>query len=95
MSTTVWLRRQLARLEEEIRTSPVFDSETPSSPEQLRALHEKVVLRSYLRQQLLRRARVDNYDTKEYELIPLPVEPVSISTRTHPTPPRTSGRLGR
>ena len=77
MTTTVWLRRQVARLEEEIRSSSVFDIETPPSPEQLRALHEKVVLRSYLRQQLLRRARVGDYDTREYELIPLPVEPVS------------------
>ena len=77
MTTSVWLRRQIARLEEEIRSSGVFDSETPPSAEQLRALHEKLVLHSYLKQQLLRRAGVDDYDTREYELIPLPVEPMS------------------
>ena len=77
MTTSVWLRRQVARLEEEIRSSSVFDTERPASAEQLRALHEKVVLHSYLKQQLLRRARVGDYDTREYELIPLPVEPLS------------------
>lgn len=76
MTTTVWLRRHVARLEEEIRTSAVFDTDTPATPEQLRALHEKVVLRAYLKQQLLRRERVGDFDTKEYELIPLPVEPM-------------------
>ena len=74
MATTDWLRRQIARLEEEIRSSSVFDSQHPASPEELQALHEKVVLRTYLRQQLLRSVRVTDYDTKEYQLIPLPVE---------------------
>jgi len=77
MTTSVWLRRQVACLEEEIRSSGVFDSATPPSPEQLRVLHEKVVLHSYLKQQLLRRARLGEYDTREYELIPLPVEPMA------------------
>jgi hypothetical protein len=77
MATTDWLRRQIARLEEEIRSSSVFDSQRPASAEELKALHEKVVLRTYLKQQLLRSVRVTDYDTKEYELIPLPVEPLS------------------
>ena len=77
MASTDWLRRQVARLDEEIRTSTVFDSELPPSVEQLKALHEKVVLRTYLRQQLLRSIKVSDYDTKEYELIPLPIEPLS------------------
>jgi hypothetical protein len=74
--TTEWLRRQLARLEEEIRSSSVFDGDTPAAPEQLRSLHQKVVLHTYLRQQLLRRQRTGAYDTKEYALVPLPVEPM-------------------
>lgn len=74
MATNNWLHKQIARLEEEIRTSSVFDDETPATPEQLAALREKVVLRVYLKQQLLRRERLGDYDTKEYELIPLPVE---------------------
>ena len=76
MTTTFWLRRQVARLEEEIRTSSVFDSDAPASAEQLRELHRKVVLHRYLKQQMLRRARLGDYDTKEYQLIPLPVEPM-------------------
>ena len=77
MSTNHWLHRQIARLEEEIRTSSVFDDENPATREQLAALREKIVLRVYLKQQLLRRELVGDYDTKEYELIPLPVEPMS------------------
>ena len=68
MSTTAWLRRQIARLENEIRSSTVFESESPASRDELHALHAKVVLHTYLRQQLLRRARVGQYDTKELEL---------------------------
>jgi len=77
MSTNHWLHRQIARLEEEIRTSSVFDDQTPASAEQLAALREKIVLRVYLKQQLLRREILGDYDTKEYELVPLPVEPLS------------------
>ena len=81
MATADWLRRQIARLEEEIRGSSVFDSQLPASPEELEALHQKVVLRTYLRQQLLRSLEVSDYDTKEYELIPLPVEVHGLLSR--------------
>lgn len=77
MGTNDWLHRQIARLEEEIRTDSVFDDASPASREQLAALREKIVLRVYLKQQLLRRERLGDYDTKEYELIPLPVEPMA------------------
>jgi len=70
MSTTSWLRRQLTRLENEIRTSEVFDSETPASRDELHTLRAKVVLHTYLKQQLLRRARLgSDFDTKEMELV--------------------------
>ncbi|MGN6183810.1 MAG: hypothetical protein ACTHQM_09180 [Thermoanaerobaculia bacterium] len=36
MSTTDWLRKQVARLEAEIREHTVFDSASPASTEQLR-----------------------------------------------------------
>jgi hypothetical protein len=68
MSTTLWLRKQIARLEEEIRANPVFDSASPATRDELQALRAKAVLHAYLRQQLLRRARISDYDTKELEL---------------------------
>jgi hypothetical protein len=72
MSTTAWLRRQIKRLENEIRDSTVFEVEAPASRDELHALRAKVVLHRYLKQQLLRRARTGAYDTKELELAPVP-----------------------
>ncbi|HEX2833426.1 MAG TPA: hypothetical protein VHW00_10445 [Thermoanaerobaculia bacterium] len=73
MSTTDWLRRQVERLEEEIREHSVFDSASPASPSQLRELRTKSVLHTYLRQQLLRRdTKVlldEEYDTAEIVVI--------------------------
>ncbi|HEU4520668.1 MAG TPA: hypothetical protein VFT12_01625 [Thermoanaerobaculia bacterium] len=76
MHYTEWLRRQVARLENEIRSNPLLDSETPATPEQLRELRQTIVLYTYLKQQLLRRERVqfviDDFDSKELAL-PKPV----------------------
>lgn len=74
MSYTDWLRRQTARLEEEIRSHSVFDDVTPATPGQLRELRAKVVIHTYLRQQLLRRDTVtasseEEYDTQEFVLV--------------------------
>jgi hypothetical protein len=55
MSYTTWLRSQIERLEEEIRKSPLFDTTVPATPEQLGELRAKSVLRTYMKQQLLRR----------------------------------------
>ena len=68
MDTTQWLRRQVAKLEDEIRRSAVFDDDLPASKHQLDDLRRLVVVRTYLRQQLLRRETVtdaDEYDTRE------------------------------
>ena len=77
MNYTDWLRRQVARLENEIRSNPLLDSETPSTPEQLRELRQTIVLHTYLKQQLLRRERItavtDHDDTEEFVLVPVPV----------------------
>jgi hypothetical protein len=67
MSYTDWLRRQVERLEEEIREHSVFDSESPASPAQLRELRTKSVLHTFLRQQLLRRDTVVVFEEEEYE----------------------------
>lgn len=73
MSYTDWLRRQTSRLEEELRASSIFDDETPATPAQLRDLRTKVVIHTYLRQQLLRRDTVvaiaEEYDTQEFVLV--------------------------
>lgn len=72
MSYTDWLRRQVARLEEEIRANQVFDSERPASVTQLRELRSKVVIHTYLRQQLLRRdtnVMTEEYDTQPFVLV--------------------------
>ncbi len=69
MSYTDWLRTQVSRLEEEIRESSIFDSENPATPGQLKELRAKVVIHTYLRQQLLRRdtnVALEEYDTQEY-----------------------------
>lgn len=67
MSTTDWLRRQVARLEEEIRTHSVFDRETPASSSELRELRTKSVLHTYLRQQLLRRNTAVTLEEEEFD----------------------------
>ena len=72
MSYTDWLRNQVARLEEEIRANSVFDSERPASVAQLKELRSKVVIHTYLRQQLLRRdtqVSVEEYDTQPFVLV--------------------------
>ncbi|HEX2059387.1 MAG TPA: hypothetical protein VHK90_01470 [Thermoanaerobaculia bacterium] len=77
MSYTDWLRRQVERMEDEIRRHSVFDSENPATPEQLKELRAKVVIHTYLRQQLLRRETVaagaglheEEYDTQEFVLV--------------------------
>jgi hypothetical protein len=67
MSYTDWLRRQTTRLEEELRSHSVFDDETPATPQQLRDLRAKVVIHTYLRQQLLRRDTLSAIDAEEYD----------------------------
>jgi hypothetical protein len=73
MSYTEWLRRQVGRLEDEIRRHSVFDNDTPASPSQLKELRSKVVIHTYLKQQLLRRETVvvpeEEYDTQEFVLV--------------------------
>ena len=72
MSYTDWLRRQVERLEEEIRAHSVFDSASPASPSQLKELRSKVVIHTYLRQQLLRRdtnVSTEEYDTNVYVVV--------------------------
>jgi hypothetical protein len=73
MSYTDWLRRQVERLEDEIRRHSVFDSDRPASTSQLRELRSKVVIHTYLRQQLLRRETAvvlsEEYDTQEFVLV--------------------------
>lgn len=67
MSYTDWLRRQVARLEDEIRRHSVFDTDSPATPAELKGLRSKVVIHTYLRQQLLRRETVTVNDEAEYE----------------------------
>lgn len=73
MSYTDWLRRQVKRLEEEIRLHSVFDTDSPATPAELKALRAKVVIHTYLRQQLLRRETVvvheEEYDTQEFVVV--------------------------
>jgi hypothetical protein len=68
-----WLREQVERLEEELRAHPVFASAAPATERDLRELREKVVLHTYLRQQLARRmtprAAEPEYDTNEFVLV--------------------------
>lgn len=70
---TDWLRRQVARLEDEIRRHSVFESDAPATVLQLRELRAKVVIHRYLKQQLLRRdTRVElpeEVDTQEFVLV--------------------------
>ncbi|HET7434332.1 MAG TPA: hypothetical protein VFN10_06415 [Thermoanaerobaculia bacterium] len=72
MSYTDWLRRQVERLEGEIRRHSVFDSDAPATSKQLTELRRKVVIHTYLRQQLLRRdtqVDLEEYDTQEFVLV--------------------------
>jgi hypothetical protein len=73
MSYTDWLRRQVTRLEEEIRACSVFETDSPATPAELKALRAKVVVHTYLRQQLLRRETVEvlaeEYDTQEFVVV--------------------------
>jgi hypothetical protein len=77
MSYTEWLRRQTSRLEDEIREHTVFDSDHPATSQQLNDLRRKVVIHTYLRQQLLRRDTIvalempfdEEYETQEYVLV--------------------------
>ena len=77
MSYTDWLRRQTSRLENEIRQHSVFDSDTPATSTQLQELRKKVVIHTYLKQQLLRRDTLvgvefsmdEEYDTQEFVLV--------------------------
>ncbi len=76
MSYTDWLRRQVERLEEEIRLHSVFDSDRPATPAQLLELRTKVVLHTFLKQQLLRRDTnvflEEEYDTQEFVMVRRP-----------------------
>lgn len=73
MSYTDWLRRQVERLEDEIRVHSVFDSDNPATASQLRELRAKAVIHTYLKQQLLRRETVmvddTEYDTQEFVIV--------------------------
>jgi len=73
MSYTDWLRTQVSRLEKEISRHSVFESDSPASPAQLKELRSKVVIHTYLKQQLLRRETVqvgeEEYDTQEFVLV--------------------------
>ena len=73
MSYTNWMRRQMEKLEREISSHPVFDNSSPASPKQLEELRTKVVIHTYLKQQLLRREAVasvpDDVDTQEFVVV--------------------------
>ena len=71
MSYTNWLRRQVARLENDIRRHSVFESDSPATVAQLRELRTKAVLYTFMNQQLLRREvpQVEEYDTREIVLV--------------------------
>jgi hypothetical protein len=74
MSYTNWLSRQVSRLEQEIRSCSVFDTDSPATPAELKALRSKVVIHTYLRQQLLRRETLaalpaEEYDTQEFVMV--------------------------
>ncbi|MFP5247281.1 MAG: protein kinase domain-containing protein, partial [Thermoanaerobaculia bacterium] len=106
MSYTDWLRRQVSRLEEEIRAHSVFDSDSPATATQLKELRSKVVIHTYLKQQLLRRETVqlldEEYDTQEFVLVrrasPAPPlqcpRPMSLTPGTRVGPYEIVARLG-
>lgn len=76
MNSTAWLRKQLERLENEMREDPIFETDVPPTQQELLELRAKVVVHTYLKQQLQRReaARVraakrsSLYDTQELVL---------------------------
>lgn len=71
MSYTNWLRRQVQKLEAEIGHTPLFDTASPATARELQQLRSKMVIHTYLKQQLLRRetlspvADEDEFDTRE------------------------------
>jgi hypothetical protein len=73
MRYTHWLRRQVERLETEIREHSVFTSNTPATPAELRELRTKSVIHTFLKQQLLRREPIQQeepeVDTQEFVLV--------------------------
>jgi hypothetical protein len=73
MTYTDWLRRQDSRLEDEIRAHSVFETDSPATPAELQALRAKVVIHTYLRQQLLRRETAvvndEEFDTQEFVVV--------------------------
>ena len=71
MSYTEWLRRNVARLETEIRSHPIFDSDEPATRADLAELRAKVVLHTFLRQQLRHRESVRERITQEFALVPV------------------------
>lgn len=76
MSSTDWLRKQIERLETEMRDDPIFETDVPPTPQEIRELRAKVVVHTYLKQQLQRReaarvraAKRSLYDTQELVLM--------------------------
>lgn len=73
MRYTKWLRRQVERLEKEIREHSVFRTNEPATARELKELRTKVVIHTYLKQQLLRREPVqpvaEEVDTQEFVLV--------------------------
>jgi hypothetical protein len=62
VSLTLWLRKQVDRLEREIAASPVFESDAPVSREEIDHLTRLVVVHRFLEQELMRRSRVDTQE---------------------------------
>ena len=75
MSYTNWLRRQVQKLEAEIGRTAIFDTASPPSARELQELRSKVVIHTYLEQQLRRRETLspveldDEFDTREFEVV--------------------------
>jgi hypothetical protein len=68
MSSTNWLRKQVERLVNEIREDSIFETDTPPTREELHELRAKVVVHTYLKQQLLRRETVRPAEAKKRKL---------------------------
>ena len=47
-----WLGAQIARLEQQLASHPVFDAPEAASPEELQELRAMIVIHTFLRQQL-------------------------------------------
>lgn len=67
MSYTNWLRRQVQKLEAEIGRTPLFDTASPATARELQELRAKVVIHTYLKQQLLRRETLTPVDDEEFD----------------------------